>query len=162
VSHHLPDLERFARHLARGDADAEDLVQETCRRSLEASALFVDGTDLRAWLFRILRNLHYDRRRRSGREIPIGDRDDELASPEPVERSAWRDVSDSDLALALDSLSPDYRRPYVLFTVDGLSYAEVAEKLQIAPSTVGTRLLRARARLRKFLTQRCDCPATGA
>jgi len=158
VSGHLPDLERLARQLGARGADADDFVQETCRRSLEASARFVEGTDLRAWLFRILRNIHFDHRRKSWREVPIAARDEELPSLEPVEPPVWRTISDGDLALALASLSPHYRYALLLHCIDGMTYAEVAKKLQIALSTVGTRLLRGRARLRALLESAAATP----
>jgi len=149
---HLPDLKRLARRLERDAARAADLVQEACRRALEAQRQFIPGTDARAWLLRILRNLHSDHLRRTSREILVGDLCDVVAAPGPSARPRWRDVSDEQVATALAALPSTYREPYVLHAVEGKTYSEIAHQLRIPLNTVGTRLLRARARLRQALT----------
>jgi RNA polymerase sigma-70 factor (ECF subfamily) len=152
---HLPDLKRYARRLTNRWADAHDLVQETCRRALEAQSRFSGGTDMRAWLCCILRNLHRDGLRRLSRETLVADHD---AVPAPLpardEAPGWVKVSDDDLALAFASLPPLYQRAYVLHAVDGRSYLEIARELRIPCSTVGTRIMRARLWLRQFLNDR--------
>jgi len=146
----LPDLERWARHLSVHAADARDLVQDTVRRALETSGQFHAGTDLRAWLGCILRNLHRDRLRRRWRETPLDD--ERFSWAAPVDRQElWTAVSDDDLRLALDSLPETYRTPYVLHTVDGRSYTEISAAVGIPCGTVGTRIHRARMLLRRFL-----------
>jgi len=152
----LPDLERWARHLSAHAADARDLVQDTVRRALETSGQFHPGTDLRAWLGCILRNLHRDRLRRRWRELPLDD--DRLTwSAAPVERQElWTTVSDDDLQRALVSLPETYRTPYVLHALEGRSYTEISDLVGIPCGTVGTRIHRARMLLRRSLIRVLD------
>src|SRR5512142_3322756 len=82
---HLDALYRLARHLARSGADAEDLVQETYARAFRSAGSFARGTDLRAWLFRILRNTWLDARRREGRARVDPDADLERAAAPAAE-----------------------------------------------------------------------------
>jgi RNA polymerase sigma-70 factor (ECF subfamily) len=150
----LRDLRGYARRLTGKTAEAGDLVQEACRRAIESRGRFTPGSDMRSWLCCILRNLHRDRLRRSAREILVDDYDGQFAMPPPEPRPTWSVVSDDDLALALDSLQPQYRRAYVLHAIDGHSYGEIAATLRVPSSTVGTRILRARLLLRAFLLKR--------
>jgi RNA polymerase sigma-70 factor (ECF subfamily) len=151
----LGDLRGYARRLASDASDASDLVQETCRRALESRELFVAGSDMRAWLCCIVRNLYRDRLRRLSREVLVSDYDQSPAWA-PERRPSWALVSDDDLALALASLQPQYQETYVLYAVGGQSYQQIARKLQVPSSTVGTRILRARLMLREFLSRRID------
>ena len=155
----LPLLRAYARRLTRNAVEANDVVQETCRRAIESRARFALGTDIRSWLCRILRNLYCDSRRRSWRETLVDDQDRYGEGPAPREPSHWALVSDDDLKLALADLQPRYQRAYVLHTVDGLSYHEIAQALQVPCSTVGTRILRARLLLRAFLMKRIEAQA---
>jgi RNA polymerase sigma-70 factor, ECF subfamily len=150
----LPDVRRYARKLTSQRAESQDLVQDTCRRAMESQARFTRGTDMRAWLLCVLRNLHRDRLRQSSREVLTGDRDDELPTPALEEHPRWDKVSDEDLDQALALLPPYYQRAYVLHAVHGHSYGEIARELQISSGTVGSRITRARLRMREFLTRR--------
>ena len=152
----LAELRGYAVRLTGRQAEASDLVQETCRRAIESSARFRGGSDMRAWLCCILRNLHRDRMRRSAREILVGDCDAPYPAPPPEGRLRWAMVSDDDLALALASLRPLYRRAYVLHAIDGYTYDQIARALLVPASTVGTRILRARQFLREFLLERIE------
>ncbi len=151
----LSDVRGYARRLTGDPSDAGDLVQEACRRALESRALFIAGSDMRAWLCCIVRNLHRDRLRRLAREVLVADYEQSPAWT-PERRPSWAQVSDEDLALALASLQPRYQQTYLLYAVGGQSYQEIAHKLQVPSSTVGTRILRARLLLREFLTKRID------
>jgi RNA polymerase sigma-70 factor (ECF subfamily) len=152
----MGELHRYASKLARQQALAQDLVQETCRRALEPRARFASGTNLRSWLFCILRNLYCDHVRRRGREalVPGADLDAFPSQDMNVEIPRWRNIADADVALALASLPAKHREAYVLHSVQGKSYAEIARELEIPLSTVGTRLLRARRRLSRVLLAR--------
>lgn len=151
----LPDLRGYARRLTGDTSDAGDLVQETCRRAIESRELFIAGSDIRAWLCCIVRNLYRDRLRRLSREVLVADYDQSPAWA-PERRPSWALVSDDDLALALASLQPQYHQTYVLYAVGGQSYQEIARRLHVSSSTVGTRILRARLLLREFLEKRIE------
>jgi len=152
----LPELRGYARRLTGKVAEANDLVQETCRRAIESRSRFTSGSDMRAWLCCILRNYHRDRLRRLSREMLVGDHDGQFATPAPEPCASWALVSDDDLAQALASLQPQYRSAYVLHAIDGRSYGEIAQTLGVPSSTVGTRILRARQLLRAFLLDRLE------
>jgi RNA polymerase sigma-70 factor (ECF subfamily) len=154
----LVELQGYARRLTGQRAEASDLVQETCRRAIESNARFKAGSDMRAWLCCILRNCHLDRLRRSARETLVGDCDAPCPAPPPEGRARWSMVSDDDMALALASLRPQYRRAYVLHAIDGHTYDQIAHALCVPASTVGTRIMRARLYLREFLLQRIEPP----
>lgn len=149
----LPRLERFALRRAGNRTDAKDLVQETCRRALEAQGRFAPGTDLGAWLFSILRNLHVDRCRRASREVLGAIELERLPAsacePDPM----WTDFSQDDVIRATALLPRPYRDAYELYVVAGLSYDQISQRLGIPERTVGTRLHRARLRLRGILAR---------
>ncbi len=157
----LSDLRGYARRLTGDNSDASDLVQETCRRAIESRELFIAGSDIRAWLCCIVRNLYRDRLRRLSREVLVADYDHSPAWG-PERRPSWALVSDDDLALALASLQPQYHQTYVLYAVGGQSYQEIARRLHVSSSTVGTRILRARLLLREFLMKRIEAEANGS
>jgi len=156
---HADVLYHLALHLARNPADAEDLVQETFARALRAWGGFAGGTDLRAWLLRILRNTFLDRERLARRHPVEGDFD-EGATGVAAAGDAWlrgdrepeqlRGLVAEDVAKALREL-PEGARTLVLLDLDGLSEAELALVLGCAVGTVKSRLWRARARLRERL-----------
>jgi RNA polymerase sigma-70 factor (ECF subfamily) len=150
---HVDALYAFAWRLARDAATADDLVQETFARGIAGSHGFGPGTNLKAWLFRILRNAFLDQRRRAGRN-PI------QASNEPVDYEvAVNDGRDPDqlrqlqareLDAALEAL-PEEQRSVVLLDLEGFGEQEIADVMGCAPGTVKSRLFRARAALRTCL-----------
>jgi len=156
---HIDALYRVARNLTGRDDDAEDLVQETYARALAAWAQFTPGTNLRAWLFRILRNAHIDAYRRArANPVHVG-LEDELAadtgsSREPLRGDAelerLRGVVTADIEAALAALGLDARTIIVL-DMEGLTETELADTLGCAVGTVKSRLARARALLRERL-----------
>jgi RNA polymerase sigma-70 factor (ECF subfamily) len=146
-------LYNFAHHLTRNPAEAEDLVQETYARALGAVAQFVDGTDLRAWLFRILRNTFLDLRRRDQRQRTEGGLDtvgEDGRSRAQSEPRQLGQVVGREIEAALGALSEEARL-VVLLDLEGFSEAEVAECLGCPVGTVKSRLFRARAALRERL-----------
>jgi RNA polymerase sigma-70 factor (ECF subfamily) len=160
---HLDALYRLARHLGRGTAEAEDLVQETCARAFRGAAGFAPGSDLRAWLFRILRNAWLDLRRREGRSRVDPEADPDRAGAEPAaspdgwlrgdaELERLRRVVGEEIEAALQAL-PEEARMVVLLDLEGFTEGEVAEVMGCAPGTVKSRLSRARAALRARLAE---------
>ena len=147
----IPDLRRLARRLTGSRPDALDLVQETCKRALDAQIQFTTGGDLKPWLFSILRNIHLDECRRVRRLVAMGNGDELTPAPVREPKPLWTWVSEEQISRALDSLSPLYRCVYTLHAIDKERYVEIARRLGISANTVGTRLNRARARMRSFL-----------
>lgn len=147
-----PLLRAVARRLTGSDADAHDLVQDTLERALRHFDRFARGTNARAWLFTILHNLFIDRcraRRPEARAQPV--EDVPLAAPELEPPPAWTQVTAEQVRDAVARLEPEFRTVYELRTLDGLSYDDIATRLGIPKATVGTRLSRARTRLRALL-----------
>lgn len=153
-------LYNLARYLARNETDAEDLVQETYSRALRAAAQFTPGTNLKAWLFRILRNTFISQYRRQSNNPTVGGLD--TAAP-PAQRPAdigWlrdeveldhlRKVVAEDIERALMTLSED-ARTVILLDLEGLTEGETALVIGCAVGTVKSRLSRARASLRSLL-----------
>lgn len=138
--------------------DAWDLVQDTFEHALRGYSRFQPGTNLRVWLMTIMHHLFIDRCRRQAREpnsAPIDD--NELASPEPPAQLPWETITDQQIAAALADLESPFREVYELRLFGNCSYDEIAERLTIPRSTVGTRLMRARAKLKTKLLEQVAC-----
>jgi RNA polymerase sigma-70 factor (ECF subfamily) len=148
-------LYNFARHLSHNAVEAEDLVQETYARAIGAAEQFKEGTNLKAWLYRILRNTFLDLYRReqrartdSGLDTVVDDRGPTRDDGAPPRQE--REVMAHELERAMMSLTEEARLA-VLLDLEGFSEAEMAECLGCAPGTVKSRLFRARAALRERL-----------
>jgi RNA polymerase sigma-70 factor (ECF subfamily) len=151
-------LTAFALKLTRNPDAAEDLVQATCLRALTAARRYSPGTSVRAWVTSVMYRLFIDeyRRDRSERirrerllaEPPPG----EVVASEPPPPAPWETVSLADVRRALEQLPSPQRATFELCALQGLSYEEASMRLGIPTRTVGTRLLRARARLRQLLS----------
>lgn len=144
----LPNLKRFALSLCRKGDIAEDLVQITVERALRGRDSFDPSTRLEAWLFRILRNAWIDMLRRDttrGEMIDIH----ETPQPDPVDSARQTDdrLMLQSVQRAIATLPEDQRAVLHLVCVEGLSYAETAEALDIPKGTVMSRLSRARLQL---------------
>lgn len=141
---------RTALRLTRNAADAEDLAQETYVRALGASGTFQAGTNLKAWLFTILRNLNRNRKRDHARAIVVINSeavdhfDGAGAASDTPEARLLRDAIGRDLRAAIESLPPTIAQTAWLRDVEELSYAEIADRLKIPIGTVMSRLSRAR------------------
>ena len=143
-------LYRYARCLARERAEAEDLVQETYVKALRGFGSFTPGTNFRAWIFRILRNTFLTSR--TGlRETPVDDDTPVAVESTTPEHLLMRKFTRESLQRAIEALPAGFREVLVLTDVEEMSYKEIAETLSIPVGTVASRLIRARARLRKTL-----------
>jgi len=154
---HADALYNFARWLCRDPLESEDLVQETYARALGSAHRFEAGSNLRAWLFRILRNAFLDRRRRSQRAAdpdsrgePETDADPADAATSELDLGQIRALVADDVAAAVRAL-PEAFRTVILLDLEGMTEAEVASVLGCATGTVKSRLSRARALLRERL-----------
>lgn len=158
VREHEAVLRGIALRLCGNQADADDLVQETYERALRAFANYADRGNLRSWLATILNNLFIDRCRKQKRTPRTEGIDKlEVPQPEPVSPPAWAQVTPAQIGAALDQIGDDFRRVYELHTA-GRSYDEIATELAIAKNTVGTRLVRARKKLKEILSRGLDQP----
>lgn len=137
----IPHLRAFARALAGERAAADDLAQETLTRAWAARARFEPGTNLRAWLFMILRNRFYSDRRRAWREAPLeAEAAAGLAAPDDPEAPLALD----EVRLCLAGLPDDQREALVLVAAGGFAYEEAAAICGCAVGTVKSRVSRAR------------------
>jgi len=147
----LPRLRRFAHGLTRDTADADDLTQRTAERALRARDQWQPGTNFDAWAYRIMRNLWIDTvRSRQRRDKMIAPADDGLEVG--VEGEAETNAERLFLMRALNRLPDDQREAVVLVMIEGLSYAEAADVLQIPAGTLTSRLVRGRQALARMLS----------
>lgn len=151
VREHDALLRGLARRLCGNPTDADDLVHDAYERALRAWGRYVDQGNLRSWLAAIMHNVFIDRCRKH-RRTPRSERIEqlEIAAAEPTPPPRWAQVSNDSVSQALDTLGPEFRRVYDLHAA-GRSYDEIAAELGIARATVGTRLIRARRRLKERL-----------
>lgn len=149
------ELSRFARWLASSPQDADDVVQETLVRALRARDVPANDRALRAWLFRIARNVHVDQRRaQAARDrfvVLEGGRDDLEEVEEPPVKLAQEPIDRVDLERALAELPEGTRAALVLVDVWEFDHAEVAAILDVPVGTVKSRVARGRARLAAIL-----------
>ncbi len=152
VREHERALIAYALRLCGSRADACDLVQDALERALRSFDRFTPGTNARAWLFTIVRHTFLNRCRDRHDERRADCIDDvQIAAPGPTERPTWDAVSTEQLEDAIENLSDDFGRVYRMHAIDALSYQEIAGRLGIPTNTVGTRLARARLKLRSML-----------
>ena len=152
----LPRLRRFAHWLTRGAGGADDLVQSTLERALSRWTSRRDDEALRAWLFSVLYRLFLDKRRRSRRYVAALER--LQSSDEPAQPSVEREVIAQSALEALQQLSPEQRSLLLWVSVEGLSYQEIADILEVPMGTVMSRLSRARAALRSLCEGKIATP----
>jgi len=155
----LPRLRRFAVSLTRDYSSADDLVQASLEKALSAWTKRRPEGDLRAWLFSILYRQFVDNHRRSRRysrmlELFTGGRDEEQFEP-----SVERTVVAQNTLQAFERLSTEQRALLLWVSVEGLSYKEVADILQVPVGTVMSRLSRARQALRQLSEGEITTPA---
>jgi len=143
----IPRLRRYARALVGDRATADDLVQDTLERAWTKLHLYRRGTDLRAWLFTVMHNVHVNRVRAARSTDQL---DDEM--PELAQRARQGDsLLVRDLDRALVRLPVEQRAVLLLVTLEEMSYEEVARALGIPIGTVMSRLSRAREKLRVMM-----------
>jgi RNA polymerase sigma-70 factor (ECF subfamily) len=161
----LSGMYSSALRMTRNPSDAEDLVQETFLRAYRGFAGFREGTNLKAWLYRILTNTFinsYRKKQREPKTVPdenvedwyLYDRLAAQSSEASAEATVLEAIPDEDVKAALDALPEAFRMAVLLADVEGFSYKEIAEILDIPIGTVMSRLHRGRRALEKALWQR--------
>ena len=152
-----------ALRMTRNPTDAEDVVQETFLKAYRGYDTFKEGTNLKAWLYRILTNTYINRYRKEKRrpaEVELGELQDlylfkRLGEASGAERSTEERVLesmvDADIKDALESLPEKFRMPVLLADVEGFSYKEIADIIDVPIGTVMSRLHRGRKALQKKL-----------
>ncbi len=161
----LDSLYRTALRMTNNPQEAEDLVQETMLKAFRFSDSYQRGTNLRAWLFRILNTSAINRYRKQashpmttslpeGEEFYLYNRIRDLSGQEltaGAEDEVLSQYLDEDVYKALSDLPPNFRMPIILADIEGLSYKEIAEALQIPIGTVMSRISRGRRQLQRSL-----------
>lgn len=167
IKPNLDALYRTALRMTKNAADAEDLVQDTALKAYRYFDRFEDGSNVRAWLFKILTNLFINRYRKESK-APVQLDYDEMADYQlfsqveadsltttggSPEKNLFDQVLGSDIERAIEELPEDFRIVVVMAFVEGLSYEEIAEALSVPMGTVKSRLFRGRKLLQKALSQ---------
>ena len=159
----LDQLYGGALRMTRNPQDAEDLVQETYLKAYKAFDSFREGTNLKAWLYRIMTNTYinsYRKKQRRPIETSAEDVTDrqlyttsshDSTGLQSAEVEALKNLPDTQIAEAMNSLSDDYRMVVYYADVEGLAYKEIAEVMDIPLGTVRSRLHRGRKQLRELL-----------
>lgn len=163
----LDSLYRTALRMTNNPQEAEDLVQETMLKAFRFAHTYQPGTNLRAWLFRILNTSAINRYRKQathlapvtlpdGEEFYLYNQIRDLSGQElsqGAEEEVLSQYLDEDVYKALNDLPPNFRMAVILADIEGMSYKEIAESLQIPIGTVMSRISRARRQLQKSLWQ---------
>ncbi|MCQ3809207.1 MAG: sigma-70 family RNA polymerase sigma factor [Acidimicrobiia bacterium] len=164
---YMDQLYSAARRMTRNAADAEDLVQETYLRAYRGFGNFQQGTNLRAWLFRILTNAFinsYRSKQRKPKSVDLAGVEDlylhqrlggdtKAALGASAEDVLMETITESEIIDALESLPEEYRITVLLADVEGFAYKEIAEILDVPMGTVMSRLHRGRKTLQKRLLE---------
>lgn len=159
---HADLLYNYALRMTNNTADADDLVQETFLKAYRFWDKYEKGTNIRAWLFRIMKNSYINRYRRESKEPDTVDYEEvqnfyntirsEAAESSDLQESAFAHLLDDNVATAIAHLPEDFRTVVLLCDIEGLTYEEIAEFLDVPLGTVRSRLHRGRSLLRTELS----------
>ena len=158
---HLEPLKTFAFHLTYNDQDAEDLVQETYLKAHKFIDRYVEGTNAKAWLFKILKNAYINEyRKKSKRPIKV-DYEDIISFQESEDAATqansdlredlFKDRMGDEVTIALNSLPVDFRTVILLCDIEEFTYEEISKIIDVPIGTVRSRLFRARNMLKEKL-----------
>lgn len=148
----LPRLRRFCHAMAANPADGDDLMQSTVEKALAHGDQFREGTRVDSWMYRIAQNLHIDRSRssrRRGTAVPVEDAYDLVGDDGRITVEARSELAAAQRALA--TVPEDQRAAFILVVIEGLSYKEAAELLDVPIGTIMSRIARARGRIERVL-----------
>ncbi len=160
---HSDILYNYALRMTNNAADADDLVQETYLKAYRFWDKYEQGTNIRAWLFRIMKNSYINRYRKESKEPDTVDYEevqnfytsirDESGDPNDPQESIFSNLLDDDVAKAIAELPDDFRTVVILCDIEGLTYEEIAEFVDCPLGTVRSRLHRGRKLLRGRLLE---------
>lgn len=160
---HMDLLYNFALRMTNNRADADDLLQDTYLKAFRFWDKYEQGTNIRAWLFRIMKNSYINLYRKSSKEPDTVDYDDvkdfynsirdDSAESNDLQESVFGNLLDDEVAQAVAELPDDFRTVVILCDIEGLPYEEIAEFVECPLGTVRSRLHRGRKLLRQRLTE---------
>lgn len=160
---HLDALYNFALRLSTDPNDAEDLVQDTIVKAYRFFNSYEKGTNAKAWLFRILKNSYINKYRKQSKQPYKVDYDEvstfyesirnERTDTTDLEEILFRELLDDDITSALENLPEDFRTVVMLCDIDGFTYEEIANMLDVPIGTIRSRLHRGRNLLRSELLE---------
>ncbi len=158
---HMDILYNYALRMTSDPDDAHDLVQETYLKAYRFWDKYEKGTNIRAWLFRIMKNSYINRYRKETKEPDTVDYNDiqnfyntiryESSDPNDLQEKIFGGLLEDDVVRAIESLPEDFRTVVILCDIEGLSYEEIAEFVDCPIGTVRSRLHRGRKMLRSML-----------
>ncbi|WP_073067425.1 MULTISPECIES: sigma-70 family RNA polymerase sigma factor [Fodinibius] len=160
---HLDAMYNFALRLTSDPSDAEDLVQDTIVKAFRFFSSYEKGTNAKAWLFRILKNSYINNYRKKSKKPSQVDYDEvstfyetiraERTDTSDLEDKMFRELIDDDISNALDELPEDFRTVVLLCDVEGFTYEEIANMLDVPIGTIRSRLHRGRNLLKAQLME---------
>jgi RNA polymerase sigma-70 factor (ECF subfamily) len=160
---HLDAMYNFALRLTSDPSDAEDLVQDTIVKAYRFFSSYEKGTNAKAWLFRILKNSYINNYRKKSKQPNQVDYDEvstfyetiraERTDTSDLEDKMFRDLIDDDISQALEELPEDFRTVVLLCDVEGFTYEEIANMLDVPIGTIRSRLHRGRNLLKAQLQE---------
>ena len=159
----IPRLRRYAIALTGSREAADDLIQDTLERAWRKRGLWQPGSDLRAWLFTVMHNVHVNgvRSIRPMESLDDNEQGADRADAMPAAGSADGGVVLSELRAALARLSDEHRQVILLVGLEQMRYAEAASVLDVPIGTVMSRLARGREQLRRLLARDASATSTG-
>lgn len=155
VAEHLPSLRRRAARMCKGHRDADDIVQDALVRALKRRDALRAPESARGWLLSIVSSTFIDQvRRRRARPQEVAMAVEPADEAEPADEPSWSRLSMTDICLAVEQLPDDVRDTFRMFALEGRDYVAIAAIQGVPKATVGTRIHRARRRLRELLQAR--------
>ncbi len=158
---HMNLLYNFARHLTGNPDDADDLLQDTYLKAYRFWDKYEKGTNIRAWLFRIMKNSYINKYRKDTKEPEVVDFDEieefytsaqtEISTEDDLVKKIFNNLFEDEVQKAIDELPTDFKTVIILCDIEGFTYEEIAEFLDIPIGTVRSRLHRARIMLQSKL-----------
>jgi len=158
---HINALHTFAYHLAYNEEDARDLVQETYLKAYKAIDSYDEGTNAKAWLFKILKNNYinqYRKKTKAPRKVDYEDfvgqhekEESKLSNRVDLRQEIYQDLMGDEVTIAINTLPVDFRTVILLCDIEGFTYEEIAKIIDVPIGTVRSRLHRARNLLKEKL-----------